>query len=152
MQWEQFLPRSGSPRTSSRDLVAHRNAWQGILGGGVEVKICPSCRVFMIVMLASSKSEKMLARSCSGCAVFAPQTSFQASNKNVLLFLQARKRHMNINVLVRLGLERPRVCPWDDPRFVPGTNRGFLLILHSGNRVCPRDKPGIVWRQKKFMC
>ena len=27
--------------------------------------------------------------------------------------------------------------------FVPGTNPGFLLILHHGNPVCPRDKP--VW-------
>ena len=42
---------------------------------------------------------------------------------------------------------------------VPGTNRGFLLILHSGSPVCPWDKPGLSlgqtggeWRQKKFMC
>ena len=51
-------------------------------------------------------------------------------------------------------------------QFVPGTNRGFLLILHSGSPVCPWDKPvlslgqtggewgqtGGEWRQKKFMC
>ena len=55
---------------------------------------------------------------------------------------------------------------WDDPglsqgqtQVVPGTNRGFLLILHSGSRVCPWDKPGLSlgqiggeWRQKKFRC
>ena len=44
--------------------------------------------------------------------------------------IQARKGTININVLVRLRLGRPPVCPWDDPRFVPGTNPG-----------CPRDKP-----------
>ena len=61
---------------------------------------------------------------------------------------QARKRHININVLVRLRLGRPPVCPWDKPslslgqtQVVPGTNQGFLLILHSGSPVCPWDKP-----------
>ena len=40
----------------------------------------------------------------------------------------------------------------------PGTNLGFLLILHSRSPVCPRDKPslsqgqtGDEGRQKKFM-
>ena len=31
-------------------------------------------------------------------------------------------------------------CPWDNPGFVLGTNSGFLLILHSGSPICPRDK------------
>ena len=79
---------------------------------------------------------------------------------------QARKRHININVLVRLHLGRPPVCPWDKPglsqgqtQVVPGTNRAFLFILHSGSPVCPWDKPGLSleqtggeWRQQKFMC
>ena len=45
---------------------------------------------------------------------------------------QARKRHININFLVRLPLGRPPVCPRDKPSFslgqtrvVPGTNRWF---------------------------
>ena len=82
------------------------------------------------------------------------------------LINQARKRHININILVRLRLGRPPVCPWDKPglsqgqtQVVPGTNRGFLLILHNGSPACPRDKPGLSlgqtsgeWRQIKFMC
>ena len=32
---------------------------------------------------------------------------------------QARKRHININFLVRLLLGRPRECPWDKPMFSP---------------------------------
>ena len=35
---------------------------------------------------------------------------------------QARKRHININFVVRLVLGRPRVCPDDFTGFVPGTN------------------------------
>ena len=27
-------------------------------------------------------------------------------------------------------------CPWDNPEMVPDTNRGFLLVLHSGSPVC----------------
>ena len=44
-------------------------------------------------------------------------------------------------------------------RFVPGTNPGFPLILHSGNWVCPREKPGLSLGKtldrratEKFMC
>ena len=58
---------------------------------------------------------------------------------------QARKRHININFLVRLLLGRPRECLGDKPglppgqtHFVPGTIPGFLLILHTGSPVCPR--------------
>ena len=64
--------------------------------------------------------------------------------------IQARKRHININCLVRLLLGRPRECPGDklslslgQSGFVPGTNPGFLLILHKGSPVCPRDKPSL---------
>ena len=32
---------------------------------------------------------------------------------------RVRKRHMNINFLVRLPLRRPRDCPRDKPRFSP---------------------------------
>ena len=95
-----------------------------------------------------------------------------------LSITQVRKRHININVLVRLRLGRPPVCPWDKPslsqgqtQVAPGTNPGFLLILHSGSpslslgqtqfvpAVCPWDKPSLSlgqtsgeWRQNKFMC
>ena len=65
---------------------------------------------------------------------------------------QARKRHININFLVRLLLGHPGNVPGtkDKPGlspgqsgFVPGTNPGFLLILHSGSPVCPLDKPSL---------
>ena len=59
---------------------------------------------------------------------------------------QARKRHININFLVRLLLGRPREYPGDKPglslgqtHFVPGTRPGLLLVLHNGRPVCPRD-------------
>ena len=42
---------------------------------------------------------------------------------------------MNINFLVRLPLRQSNwVCP-SDAQFVPGTNPGFLLALHSGSPV-----------------
>ena len=64
------------------------------------------------------------------------------------------------------ALGTPRECPRDKPGlsrgqsgFVPGTNPGFLLILHSGSPVRPWDKPslslghsGDEGRQKEFMC
>ena len=63
---------------------------------------------------------------------------------------QARKRHININFLVRLLLGRPWECPGDQPglslgqtHFVPGTNPGFLLVFHNENPVCARDKPSL---------
>ena len=44
------------------------------------------------------------------------------------------------------------VCPWDKPSLslgqalvVPGTNQGFLLILHSGS---PRAKPSLSLGQR----
>ena len=47
-----------------------------------------------------------------------------------------------------VALGTPGECPRDKPGlspgqsgFVPGTNPGFLLILHSGSPVCPWDKP-----------
>ena len=60
---------------------------------------------------------------------------------------QARKRHMNINFFVRLVLGRPRVCPGDFTGFVPGTNPGFLLILHSGSPI----SPGLSLGQTRFV-
>ena len=65
-----------------------------------------------------------------------------------------------------VALGTPRECPRDKPGlspgqsgFVPGTNPGFLLILHSGSPVCPWDKPslslghsGDEGRQTEFMC
>ena len=65
-----------------------------------------------------------------------------------------------------VALGTPQECPRDKPGlspgqsgFVPGTNPGFLLILHSGSPVCPWDKPslslghsGDEGRQTEFMC
>ena len=65
-----------------------------------------------------------------------------------------------------VALGTPRECPRDKPGlspgqsgFVPGTNPGFLLTLHSGSPVCPWDKPGLSrghsgdeGRKKEFMC
>ena len=34
-------------------------------------------------------------------------------------------------------------------RFVLGTNPGFLLMLHSGSPVCPRDRPSLSLRQAR---
>ena len=65
------------------------------------------------------------------------------------LLTQASKRHININFFVRLVLGRPRDCPGDFTGFVPGTNPvkpgtnpGFLLILHSGSPISPGLSPG----------
>ena len=44
------------------------------------------------------------------------------------LMIRQEKRHININVLVRLALGRRRVYP------------NFLLILQRGDPVCPRSK------------
>ena len=54
-------------------------------------------------------------------------------------FVLLLKRHMNISVLVRVPLRQARDCP--------GTNSGFLLILHNGSPVCPRDEG-----QQKSLC
>ena len=65
-----------------------------------------------------------------------------------------------------VALGTPRECPRDKPGlspgqsgFVPGTNPGFLLMLHSGSPVCPWDKPSLSLghsrdegRQTEFMC
>ena len=58
---------------------------------------------------------------------------------------QARKRHININFLVRLRLGRPPVCLRDQPRFSP-----------RFTQWSPWDKPGLSlgqtggeWQQKK---
>ena len=70
--------------------------------------------------------------------------------------LQARKRHININFLLRLALGRPWVCPRDEPEFVPGThsvvpgtNQGFSLFAQwkpsssqGQTQFVPRTNPG----------
>ena len=65
-------------------------------------------------------------------------------------FFRARKRHINVNFLVRLPLGRPRECPGDEPGLslgqnplCPGTNPIFLLILHW--------KPSLSQRQAHFV-
>ena len=58
-----------------------------------------------------------------------------SSLRQVSDLIQARKRHIDTNVLVQLFLARPQECPRDKPR--------FLLILHNGSPVRPRDKPSL---------
>ena len=59
-----------------------------------------------------------------------------------------RKAHKH-KLFDPVGFGTARVCPWDKPDssgtnpVVPGTNPGFLLVLHSGSPVCPRDKPSL---------
>ena len=62
--------------------------------------------------------------------------------------IQARKRHININFLVRLPLGRPPVCPRDNPGLSLGQTRVFSLFytvearfVPGTNPVCPWDKP-----------
>ena len=83
------------------------------------------------------------------------------SRDNPVKFMfQARERHININVFVRLVLRRPRVCPGDFTGFVPGTNPvniwdkpGFSSLFYAVearfHRVCPRDKPGLSLGQSR---
>ena len=52
-----------------------------------------------------------------------------------------------------MSLGQPaRFCPWDKPtlsRDKAGTKPGFLLILHTGSPVCPRDKPSLSLGQSR---
>ena len=64
-------------------------------------------------------------------------TRFETSCSQVC---QARKRHININFLVRLALGRPRVCPRDKPRFsplftqwTPGLSKGQTRFVRGTN-------------------
>ena len=74
-------------------------------------------------------------------------------------FYQARKRHININIFVRLVLGRPRACPGDKPGDVPVTNPVanlvqtqvfalFYTVEARQTRVCAWDKPSFCpWDQ-----
>ena len=71
-------------------------------------------------------------------------------------FAQARKRHININILVRLLLGHPgnvpgtnRVCPRDKVGLSQGQTQVFFLFytaeaqfVPGTNPVCPWDIPG----------
>ena len=77
----------------------------------------------------------------------------------LVLVVQARKRHININFLVRLPLGRPQECPWDKPSFSPNftqgkpsVSQGQTQLVPGTNPVWPWDNPGDEGRQKKFMC
>ena len=77
-----------------------------------------------------------------------------AGTGDLVILHQARKWHININFFVRLVLGRPRVCPGISPglslgqiRWKPGTNPGFLLILHSGSPI----SPGLSLGQTRFV-
>ena len=63
---------------------------------------------------------------------------------------QARKRHININLFVRLVLGRPRDKPGFSPYFTQWKPRkpGFVP---GTNLVCPWDNPGDEGRHRKFM-
>ena len=60
---------------------------------------------------------------------------------------------VDLGTIPSLSQEQTQVVPGTNP------NRGFLLILHRGSPVCPRDKPslsvgqaGVEGQQIKFMC
>ena len=90
-----------------------------------------ACRVSMFLRCCHS-THGLLLRGSAGVTRRGKQ-QFAAQTLSVqLLGIQARKRHININFLVRLPLGRPPVCPRDKTQFVPGTNPG-----------CPWDKPGV---------
>ena len=64
----------------------------------------------------------LLGRELCGDSTFRPPSKLLSQVTSVVGALlepeiQARKRHININFLVRLLLGRPRECPWDKPRF-----------------------------------
>ena len=87
------------------------------------------------------------------------------NGQNVYRHLSGKKKAHKHKLFGPVALGTPRECPGDKPGlspgqsgFVPGTNPGFLLTLHSGSPECPWDKPslsqghsGYEGRQKEFM-
>ena len=76
-------------------------------------------------------------------------TGFSGGPKGGHLEGQARKRHININFLVRLLLGHPgnvpgtnRACPRDKPRFSPYFTQVEAQFVPGKNPVCPGDIPG----------
>ena len=80
-----------------------------------------------------------------------------------LAFSQARKRHIKLNFLVRVGLGTTPRISLGQPGFVPGANPlclrdkpGFSLLFYTVEaQFVPGTSPGCPWdkgRQKKFMC
>ena len=55
---------------------------------------------------------------------------------------QARKRHMNINLLLRLALGRPRACPSDKPRFSPYLTQWKRSLSQWQTQFVPGTNPG----------
>ena len=82
-----------------------------------------------------------------------------------LNYHQARKRHININFLVRLLLGHPgnvpgtnRGCPRDKVGLSQGQTQVFSLLytveaqfVPGTNPVCPWDKPGLSLGQTRFV-
>ena len=73
--------------------------------------------------------------------------------------VQARKRHININFLVRLVLGRPRVCLGDKPGLSLGQTQVFSLFytVEAGlslgqTQFVPGTNPWAEGWYKKFMC
>ena len=109
-----------------------------------------------------------------------PKKSTEKVHTKIHDKIHALRKFITTNALQKSGKEKahkhkifgpaalgtPRECPRDkvglspgQSGFVPGTNPGFLLTLHSGSPVCPWDKPGLSrghsgdeGRKKEFMC
>ena len=71
-------------------------------------------------------------------------------------FLSDKKKAHKHKLFGPVALGTTRHCPRDESglslgqtHFVPGTNPGFLLILHNGRPVCPRDKPSLSLGQSR---
>ena len=74
----------------------------------------------------------------------------QKARRSAFAFLSGKKKAHKHKPFGPVALGTPQECPGDKPGlspgqsgFVPGTNPGFLLTLHSGSPVCPWDKPSL---------
>ena len=72
------------------------------------------------------------------------QGSFAKSQKSEN---QARKRHINVNFFGPVALGTTPGLSQGQTHFVPGTSPSFLLALHNGSQVYPRDKPSLALGQ-----
>ena len=103
--------------------------------------------------VASSPSDLLAVTSFCVFFVFVP------SMISLFFFIQARKRHININFLSGWSWDDPgfvrgfhRVCPWDKSGENLGQTRIFSLfytVEARFHRVCPWDKPGLSQGQSR---
>ena len=97
--------------------------------GPPSFKRCPRSTPNCHEIVASQVTLKTLTSLIKGSMPFGVFPLFLALANTALevlkLFYQARKRHININILLRLALGRPHCprdkpgCPWDKSRFSP---------------------------------